>query len=352
MKRFFTKQRLIQLLVLTILIALCYFVLPVSLPLIIALITSLLLMPLVKMLQSKFSLSQKLSVMIVFIMFIAFIGLSAYFLTTKVVTEAAQIIQNAPEYVNEISSAWNKIEKDMISASEHLPKAITDVISNQVQISLEYLNTKVGSWITIENITNFVKSIPSYLVSFIVFLIALFLFLIDLPNIKKGIFKHLTDTTAEKVRFMSSRLSSVIFGFFKAQFLVSIIIFLVSLVGLLLIKPEMAIVMSIVIWIIDFIPIIGSIVILAPWSAFDFITGDINSGTQLAILAAILLIIRRTVEPKVMGNHIGLSPLATLIAMYIGLKLFGFLGFIIGPLILIAFTAAREAGLIKLNFKF
>lgn len=74
-------------------------------------------------------------------------------------------------------------------------------------------------------------------------------------------------------------------------------------------------------------------------------------GIQLSILAVILLAIRRTVEPKVMGKHIGLSPLATLISMYIGLKLFGLLGFIIGPICVILFTSAKEAGIIKGNLK-
>jgi predicted PurR-regulated permease PerM len=77
----------------------------------------------------------------------------------------------------------------------------------------------------------------------------------------------------------------------------------------------------------------------------------VSTGSKLLILAAVLLIIRRTVEPKVMGKHIGLSPLATLIAMYLGLMLFGVIGFIIGPLLVIAFTSAKEAGIIKLNFK-
>ena len=150
---------------------------------------------------------------------------------------------------------------------------------------------------------------------------------------------------------MTARLTFVIWGFFKAQFLVSIIIFIVSLIGLLFIDPEVALLMSFIIWIIDFIPLIGSIVILAPWAIFQLIVGDVSTGTQLLILAAVLLIIRRTVEPKVMGQQIGLSPLATLIAMYLGLVFFGIMGFVIGPLIVIAFTSAKEAGIIKMNFK-
>ena len=190
-----------------------------------------------------------------------------------------------------------------------------------------------------------------WITDFIVFLIALFLFMLDLPDLKVMLFNRLKDSTAEKVRFMFARLNKVIFGFLKAQFLVSCIIFIVSLAALAFIAPEYAIVMSLLIWLIDFIPILGSIIVLTPWFAYEFITGDIVQGTQLAILALVLLIIRRTVEPKVMGTQIGLSPLATLIAMFIGLQLIGFLGFFVGPLIVILFTSAREAGMIKIDFK-
>ncbi|WP_050614660.1 sporulation integral membrane protein YtvI [Bacillus testis] len=351
MKRIFTKQRIITLAVLALIAILCYYILPVSIPLIAALATSLLLAPLVTLLQIKFSFNQKLSVMLVFLLFISCIGISGFIVTTKVITEAAQIIEKAPQYVQEINREWKIIEQDIIDASENLPKAIKEAVSNQVQTSFDYITNELGSLLTIEKATNFVKAIPSYMVSFVVYLIALFLFLIDLPKLKAGMYSLLKDQTADKVRYMNKRLSNVVFGFLKAQFLVSIIIFIAALIGLIFIKPEIALVMALVIWIIDLIPIIGSIVVLAPWSVFDMITGNTESGTQLAILALILLVIRRTVEPKVMGNHIGLSPLATLIAMYIGLKLFGLLGFIIGPLILIAFTAAKEAGLIQWNVK-
>lgn len=351
MRSFFSKQRLVTILILSLIFVFCYFVLPVSLPLLAAFITSLLLTPLVKLLQNKFSLSHKLSVTIVFLIFITLLGFTALFITTKVVTEAIQLIDNAPHYLNEISVAWQQFEQHIITASERFPKALTQIIGGQIQDAIDYASVEIGNFITIEKVTDFVKSVPSYLISFLVYLIALFLFLIELPNLKERFFNLLSDKTAEKVRFMGTRLTGVTFGFFKAQFLVSILIFLVTLIGLLFIKPQVAIIMSLFIWIIDFIPIIGSIVIMAPWSIYYYITGDAGTGTELAILAIILLIIRRTVEPKVMGNHMGLSPLATLIAMYIGLKLIGFLGVIIGPLLLIAFGAAKEAGLIKTNFK-
>jgi len=99
------------------------------------------------------------------------------------------------------------------------------------------------------------------------------------------------------------------------------------------------------------IPILGSIIILAPWALYMFLAGKTAMGVKLSILAIILLAIRRIVEPKVMGQQMGLSPLLTLISMFLGLKIFGFLGLIIGPLIVILITSATEAEIIKWNIK-
>ncbi len=327
------------------------FILPVSVPLIAAIITALFLEPAVKFIQRKLTTNRRVAVLSVFILFLLLVGVSSFFVTTKVVGEGIKLIEDAPKYINQLSEIWLEYEDRLLNAAEDLPDEVVTEFSDEVQSFLNSGKTKILNSLNIEKISAFLSYIPNYLVSFLVYLIALFLFMLDLPRIKLSIYSHLTERTAEKVNFMTSRLTYVIFGFFKAQFLVSIIIFFVSLIGLLFIAPDVALVMATIIWVVDFIPLIGSIVILGPWALFHLITGTIALGTQLAVLAAILLIIRRTVEPKVMGSHIGLSPLATLIAMYLGLKLLGVLGFIIGPLVLIVFNSAKEAGIIKMNFK-
>lgn len=348
---FFKKRYFLIILGVCIAALLLYLILPVSIPLITAFITALFLEPLVRMLQNRTKLNIKVSVLVVFLGFLLFIGVSGYFIVTKVITEAIQVVEYAPQLINEINRAWLDTEEKLTSAAKELPKEVVDGISSQIQTFLNGTKNDLVAYLNIDNVRSLLTNIPSYLVSFLVYLIALFLFLLDLPRLKISLYSHLTEKTADKVNFMTSRLSFVVIGFVKAQFLVSVLIFLVTLIGLFIITPKLALLMATIIWIIDFIPIIGSIVIMAPWALFHFITGDVVLGTKLAILAVILLIIRRTVEPKVMGTHIGLSPLSTLIAMYLGLKLLGILGFIIGPLLLIAFNSAKEAGIIKLNFK-
>ncbi|MBM7659496.1 sporulation integral membrane protein YtvI [Bacillus mesophilus] len=352
MSYIFTKRFAITAIIVIILLLLFLFILPISIPLIAAFITALFLEPLVKSLFAKSKLTRNTSVIVIFLLFILFIGISSYFLITKVVGEGIQFAQNVPFYVSDINRAWYDLENRLQNVAKDMPKEVVIEITQQVGDFLEGLRNSITDSVNINNVKQIVTEIPNYLVSLIVYLIALFLFMMDLPRLKNSAFSHMTEKTAEKVQFMTSRLSYVVLGFLKAQFLVSILIFFTCLIGLLMIvEPELAIVMSFIIWIIDFIPLIGSIIILGPWALFLLLTGQTIIGTKIAILAAILLIIRRTVEPKVMGTQIGLSPLSTLIAMYLGLEIFGILGFIIGPLLLIAFNTAREAGVIKINFK-
>ncbi|ALX47361.1 sporulation integral membrane protein YtvI [Lentibacillus amyloliquefaciens] len=347
-----TKRQWTLIFLAIFLLLIFFFILPISVPLIIALVTAWILNPLVRFAQKKININRKTSVIIVFLLFMIFLGLSGTFVVTKAVTQVVDFVEEIPTYVTEMNSVYKTWESDFQQYTENIPDDFYNQVTGTIETQLTSMSETLKETITIDRISQFVAGIPQYLVSFIVYLIALFLFMLELPILKSKLYNFMTEETAQKVSFMNKRLAEVILGFFKAQFLVSIIIFIVTLIGLLLFTPNVAIIMSIIIWLVDFIPIIGSIAVLGPWAVFAFIAGDFVLGIQLGILAIILLAIRRTVEPKVMGQHIGLSPLATLIAMFLGIKLLGLLGFILGPLLLIAFNSAREAGIIKLNIKF
>ncbi|MFB4167619.1 sporulation integral membrane protein YtvI [Virgibacillus sp. JSM 102003] len=333
------------------LILVFYFILPVSIPLIVALVTALILNPLVRILQRKVKISRKSSVIVVFLLFLIFMGISGSFVVTKAVTQVVTFVEDIPSHFNELNTVYGEWEAGLESYTQSLPPEFINQISGSIESHLTNLSNAAKEKITIENIAQIFAQVPQYLISFLVYIIALFLFMLELPLLKAKLYNLMTKETAEKVSFMNNRLASVVLGFLKAQFLVSIIIFIATLLGLFLIAPEVAIIMALIVWIVDFIPIIGSIIIVGPWSLFMLISGDTVMGIKLAILAIILLAIRRTVEPKVMGQHIGLSPLATLIAMFLGIKLLGILGFILGPLFLIAFNSAKEAKIIKWNIK-
>lgn len=328
-----------------------YFILPVSIPLILALITAIMLNPLINLLQNKVKISRQISVIFVFMLFLLIIGFAGTFIVTKAIAQVVNFVEDVPVHFRQLNQVYTKLEIDFNQYSQSLPREFIEQITKTFEGYFNQFMSTAKDTISLENIAKIVSIIPQYLISFLVYLISLFLFMLELPVLKTKFYNLLEVGTAEKVTFMGKRLSSVLFGFLKAQFLVSVIIFIVSLGGLLLISPDVALMMSLIIWIIDLIPIIGSIAILAPWALYMFLVGNTAIAIKLSILSIILLAIRRIIEPKFMGQHIGLSPLATLIAMFLGLKLMGILGFIIGPLLVIMFTSAKEAGIIKWDIK-
>ncbi|WZY01285.1 sporulation integral membrane protein YtvI [Bacillus sp. FSL W7-1360] len=350
MTNFMSKRMVKIVLVIVLLVVACFLILPISLPLIAAYLTALLLLPGVKLLHQRLKVSYSISVLLVFGIFIFLLAIGTYFLTTTVVTQGTRLVENLPHYIREINQGWLNFQHDL-RANDSIPTEFVQALNQEVTQVLNNLGAYVNDLNLIARVATVVSSIPGYLVSFLVYLIGLFLFLLEMPKLKVLFYGMLTERSREKVSFMFTRLSHVILGFLKAQFLVSIPIFLVSFLFLLWAAPEVALLAALLIWVIDLIPIIGSIIVLAPWGIVQLLTGDVGMATKLFILAAVLLIIRRTLEPKVMSIHIGLSPLATLISMYLGLMLFGVLGFVVGPLIMIGFISAKEAGIIKFNFK-
>lgn len=272
-------------------------------------------------------------------------------MVTKAITQVVVFVEDVPKHFNELNEFYEEWEEGFEQYTSNLPDEFVEQVTGSLDDNITKLTETAKEKITIDRIAQLFAMVPQYLISFLVYLIALVLFMLELPVLKSKVYNLFTEETAKKVSYMNARLADVVIGFFKAQFLVSIIIFIVSLIGLFIITPKVAVIMSIIIWIIDLIPIIGSIIILGPWSLFMFLSGDTQLGVQLAVLAIILLAIRRTIEPKVMGQHIGLSPLATLIAMFLGIKLLGIFGFILGPIVVITFTSAKEAGIIKWNVK-
>lgn len=348
----FKKEYFKYIILFLFILVVAIFILPVSVPIVLALLTAIIIEPLVKFTQKVFKWNRKPAVITTFIFFIIIICGILYFATTKLISQLIYTSKVIPFHMNTLTGIWIDIQNNLFKYTEGLPKEVVKSIQDKFDLTLFSMKEALLDLLSYSNISALLTNIPNFLISFIVFIIALFLFMLDLQSMQSKLFYYFSDNTAEKVHVMTTSIKKVAIGFMKAQILASLIILVASLIGLLLIiPPKYAIIMALVIWIIDIIPILGSIAILAPWAIYHYLTGDIVLGTKLAILAIVLLIIRRAVEPKLMGSQMGISPLAILIAMFIGAKLFGFLGFMIGPLIVILFITAKEAGMIKLNFK-
>lgn len=126
-----------------------------------------------------------------------------------------------------------------------------------------------------------------------------------------------------------------IVGYIKAQFILILISFLILSVSLKVIEVPMAILISLAIAILDSLPIVGSGIVMIPWSIISFIIGNNQMGKSLAVIYIVLLVIRQILEPRILGREIGVKPMYTFIATVIGPLVLGPIGVIIGPLIVV-----------------
>jgi predicted PurR-regulated permease PerM len=137
----------------------------------------------------------------------------------------------------------------------------------------------------------------------------------------------------------------------KAYLIILSITFVELLIGLSILKVTYALPIAAIVSVLDILPILGTGGVLIPWAIVNLISNDYRSGFGMLILYFTMLIVRNAVEPRIVGHEIGLHPIITITTMYAGLRLFGFIGFIIAPLVTILVKYLNDQGEINLYKK-
>ena len=121
--------------------------------------------------------------------------------------------------------------------------------------------------------------------------------------------------------------------YLRACLLLGLLTFLQIFIGLALLRVPYAFILAFLIALVDFLPLLGTGIILLPWAAVCLLLGKLRLGIGLLILYAVSSVVRQILEPKLIGEGLGLHPLVSLAAMYAGLRLFGVWGMILAPLV-------------------
>ncbi|WYP26319.1 sporulation integral membrane protein YtvI [Alkalihalobacillus sp. FSL W8-0930] len=320
-------------------------------PIFFALLTAMIFEPFVKMLKKQLKTEKRLlPVTIVFLLFVLLGGYALYLTFTRVIRAIYDWSLDLPQYAREVQIFVDNFIISFNQTIAEIPQG--NQIVREIERQSEGLfDRAVGITSDIlAGITSLLTAVPNMLFVALVYLITLFLFSLDLPRLLNLFFNLFKMETASKLRYVFQRMSKVFLGYWKAQFILSVGVFVVTYVSLLFISPKSALIMSILIWLVDIIPLyVGPALILVPWGILAMVLGGTNTGLQLIILAAVLLIVRRIIEPKVLGDSIGLAALPTVLSMYFGYVFFGVMGLILGPFVYIAIRSAKEAGLFELK---
>ncbi|MFD2329836.1 sporulation integral membrane protein YtvI [Cohnella sp. GCM10020058] len=328
-----------------------YLLFTVGAPFLLALIVVIFLEPLTKIFMTKFKMNRLAASTVTSTLFtLGLLGLMGL-IGIKIFEELTSFWSNLPSY---LKSANSYIQDALEKASNSYNGVGGD---NELPIKLESLTNNLTDWLSglatsiSKPLVGFAAGIPSFFVVMIVFFVAVYLFSLSLPTMMASFLSIFAEESRSQVAQVMENLRKSIFGFLRAQFVLSLMTYVVSFVGLLIIGTGYPLAIALLIVVVDILPILGTGSVLVPWAAYMMLTGDTYTGIGLILLFLVITIVRRIVEPKVLGDAVGIGALPALISLYVGFELVGLVGVFLGPVVVIVYMAARKVGLINLKIK-
>ncbi len=323
------------------------YILTYILPFLFAIILAALIEPLVTRMQSILRLGRGLSVAICLAIIISLLLLLLTAGVSRLFFEMDRLVRSLPEY----QAALQHFE--VLWDNERLQEVLDNwEFSPQLRTSLEEGLEEIYATIegAIRNILGILQDgarrvVNFVTVTFLSFLAAYFISK-DKEYLETSIMGAVPEKWREEAFSFKKELSVSIIGYIRALFILISITTILTIIGLEIFGVNYALVIGIISGILDLIPIVGPGLIFVPWIIFSFFMGEVLLGFQLILLYGTMAVVRSILEPKVIGKNIGVHPVATLVALYVGLRVFGPTGVIIGPAILIITIALIRAGIV------
>ena len=333
------------------LLALRYGVLPIlSLlsPFVLALVLSWLLNPPVRWLQKKLSVSRGIITMALLILVFGVVGGVLWALSWMAVEQVQALFLNWETVVDGMVSSLDRVLEWLGGLSELIPgnaytagERLGQLLENWVR------DIDVSGWLRMvaDRAPSLVGQVSAFVVATIVFLMATYFITADYPRLRFFI----TDRVPAPARSFCSDVRRIFMeafgGYLKSQLIISFVVFIILALGFFAIGQPYGLLLALGFAVLDFIPIIGSGTVMVPWAVVDIIVGDYTHAVQLMVIWGIIALFRRLGEPKILGDQTGLSPILSLVGIYVGMLVGGVLGMIVGPLLLLVLINLAKLGI-------
>lgn len=303
------------------------------LPFLLAFVAATLLAPLVQKFAKRVGGWNFWSMLFVVLMLLAVTGVLVY-AGYYLVSQVADLIRSWTSIREGITDMLNQVSQ-FLSNNVHFTSTDTEqYILGHLQDGLSWLTGKISTWAptVVVGVGNLASGIVSFLISLLFFIVAAYFMTADYPGLRKRLIAWVPDIIRPHMRHVKEAAGSAMFGYLRAQLILSGVVLVIVFVALLIFRQPYSLLIAIATGIIDIMPFFGSGAILVPWGVVCLLVGNLKKAIFLLILAFALFLFRKLAEPKVVGNQTGLSPLLSLISIYVGMKLGGVAGMILCPI--------------------
>lgn len=353
-------SRIIRLLYVLLLVCLSIIILSIIItytyPFVIAFLITLLLNPFVHFLEEKWnlhrSLASFLAIFILLLILITFVAICMIESIQATMYLATYIPAHFQDFLHAIQSWIDTsilpIYEKIMLRFDHLQSTQQMTIVKQLQQSIDHI--AASGAVILENFfitaTNLIQLLPKLLsVSFFI-LLGTFFISKDWYKLQQWYLKLTPVNFQVTNRSLIEGFKRTLFGFFKAQLILTLISTLIIFTGLLIIKVEYPFTLALLIGVVDFIPYLGTGLFFLPWIIFQFINGNFDMTIQLCIIYMIVIIQRQLMEPKLLAKHIGVNPLWMLITAFISYQLIGVFGVFVAPVIVMFTQTLSKTGIL------
>lgn len=340
------------------------FTLPLIYPFLIGWLISMMIEPLVSWLEKKGRIPRWISVTVILLIIFGLIFSLVFFIIAEIVVELTHLADLIPSFFDQAQKVFvdtfttkNTSLQRLISTLqtylEKNPDSQKQIIDG-IRENAGVLARQGTAFVTgiLSGIGQFLSDLPFLLTVLIFIILATFFISLDWPRLKKNLVSLIPKKAQATSGIVLQDLKKALFGFVRAQLILISVTALIMLIGLLILQIPYAVTIAFLIGFVDLLPYLGVGAVLVPWIIYLLFTGNTKLGIGLAILYGIIVVFRQFLEPKLLSSNVGLDPLLTLISLFVGLNLFGFLGIIIGPVTVVIILALHRAKVFQDIWKF
>lgn len=301
--------------------------------------------PLVRFFEEKVKLKRKIGSAFVIVAVIALVVLVIYIVCAQLWEQGMGLVSALPEMLAEMEADFDSIGARLNQMLEKLPFGIHLNLDKDVIPLDSYMGNlleKLGSP-TIEAAGNFAKQLPSVFIGVIMALLSSYFFVAERMQINDWFRKHMPAAMLMRYRTIRGSLMKSVGGYLKAQLKIEIWMYLLLLVGLGILKVNYFGLIALGIAILDILPFLGTGTVLIPWAVIRILTAEYKTAVGLLIIWGVGQLARQLIQPKIMGDSMGVPPLPTLFLLFFGYKAGGVVGMIVAvPVGLLLFTLYED----------
>lgn len=324
------------------------YLLPIAIPFLLAALLAVAAEPLVRVFHKRLKLPRAAASGIGVLIALVVAALAVLVLCALLVRELGQLAGILPDLEGTAMQGIDSLEGFLLRMAEKTPDAVSPILVHGVEgffsdgtALLDQLSTKV-----LQLASGVVTRIPDSAFGFGTWILASFMISARLPQLRHWLKSRLPESWQQTYLPAVKRLKSNVSGWLKAQVKLIGVTFLVLTIGFLTLQIRYAPFWAAIISLVDALPVLGTGMILVPWSLVCLLQGDTIRAIGLLGTYAAASILRSVLEPKFIGKQLGLDPLVTLLAIYAGYRIWGILGMVFAPLLAITITqlvtAAKE----------